>query len=297
MGVQVTGSNLSPLEDFTPILPIVGGSGDAPPPSDNSGDKGDGDEGVSEEPEDPMEPMDEGDFITHVYLEPQRRVSLHVRSCDTIAVLKVHLQHMLGINRQRLPFMGGLRDLEDGRTLDFYDIEENEVLELTIRGRGGGKRGRTETVSKRLVMAQIHGGIELLFATTSDEVRQERRRIDDDYREWDLLDALPSATLNSIVRKISAMNYNISERRIAEILQPQTTPLAQVIRGRVEALENDVDLLTQQCTLSVTRLLMDDDGCCGWKGFRAMLQSKLDRRLGLEAAAPPVAAAALVANA
>ena len=115
MGVQVTGSNPSPLEDFTPILPIVGRSGDAPPPSGNSDDKGDGEEGVSEDPEDHIEPMDEGDFIIHVYLEPQRRVSLHVRSSDTIAVLKVHLQHMLGITRrdQRLHFMGGLRDLED----------------------------------------------------------------------------------------------------------------------------------------------------------------------------------------
>jgi hypothetical protein len=178
--------------------------------------------------------------------------------------------------------------------LSFYHITEGDALEMTIRARGGGKRGRSETVSKRLVMAQIYGGIELLLATANEDVRQERRRMDDTYRSWDFLDALPSATLGSIMHKITAMNYNISERRIAETLQPHMTPLAEVLRERIVGLEKDLDLLTQQCVLNVTRVLMDDEGCCDWKAFRALLQSKLDRRLGLEAAnavfpVPPVA--------
>ena len=49
--------------------------------------------------------------------------------------------------------------------------------------------------------------------------------MDDNYRSWDFLDALPSATLDSIPRKITSMNYNISERRIAEVLQPEMTPM------------------------------------------------------------------------
>jgi hypothetical protein len=68
--------------------------------------------------------------------------------------------------------------------------------------------------------------------------------------------------------------------------------MVAVLKERIDALEKDLDLLLQQCTLSVTRLLMDEEGFCDWKGFRTMLQSKLDRRLGLEAAAAPVAAAA-----
>ena len=42
MDVPVTGQDSAPLEDYSPILPLVGGSGDAPPPHDNSDDKGDG---------------------------------------------------------------------------------------------------------------------------------------------------------------------------------------------------------------------------------------------------------------
>ena len=222
-----------------------------------------------------------------MYLEPQRRVSLHVRSSDTIAVLKVHLQHLLGINRrdQRLHFLGGLRDLQDHRTLDFYNIEENEVLELTISGRGGGKRGRNDTPSKHLVIAQIHGGIELFFATASEPVRAERRRMDDEYRTWDFLDAIPYTTLEPIVKKIMAMNYNLTERRVAEIFQPQMTKMVDVLRQRISSLEKEVDLLFQQCTLNITRLVMADDGVCDWKAFRSVVQSKLDRRLGVEATA------------
>ena len=141
MDVPVTGQDSTPLEDFTPVLPIMGDSGDAPPPSDNSGDKGDGEgsdeDELADDPEnEPMEPSDDAEFLIHVYIEPQRRVSVHVRSNDTIAILKVHLQHMVGINRrdQRLHFIGGLRDLEDRRTLEYYNIEEGDVLEMTILG-------------------------------------------------------------------------------------------------------------------------------------------------------------------
>ena len=105
----------------------------------------------------------------------------------TPLLLSTHLQRLIGVHRRhkRLRFFGGLRDLEDDRTMNFYNIEEDDVLEMTLRIQGGGKRGRTEMISKRLAMAQIHGGVELLFATACDEVRQERRRMDDDYRSWD----------------------------------------------------------------------------------------------------------------
>jgi hypothetical protein len=70
--------------------------------------------------------------------------------------------------------------------------------------------------------------------------------------------------------------------------------MIQALRNRIEAMEKEVNLLIQQCVLNVTRLVMAEDGVCDWRAFRALLQSKLDRRLGLEAAnavvpAPPVA--------
>jgi hypothetical protein len=84
---------------------------------------------------------------------------------------------------------------------------------------------------------------------------------------------------------IMGMNYNLTERRVAEILQPRMTGLVDVLRQRISSLEKEVDLLFQQCTLNVTRLVMADDGVCDWKALRSVLQSKLDRRLGVEAAA------------
>ena len=86
-----------------------------------------------------------------------------------------------------------------------------------------------------------------------------------------------------------AMNYNLTERRVSEVLQPQMTAMVEVLRGRITALEQEVDLLLQQCTLNITRLVISEDGVCDWRVFRALLQSKLDRRLGVEAAAAPAA--------
>ena len=272
-----------------PAPKSMAGADDTPPPPDREGeDDGDRDHDSIDDPdEEPMGPDDDADFLIHIYVAPQRRVQVHVRATDTIAVVKTHLQHMVGINRraQRLHFLGGLRDLEDGRTVGHYNIQENEVLEMTVRGQGGGKRGRNDAPSKRLVLAQILGGIELLHGTASQEVRAEARRMDDAYRAWDFLDDMPYATLEPIVRKIMAMNYNLTERNVAEVFQPQMTAMVDVLKERISSLEKEIDLLFQQCTLSVTRLIMAEDGGCDWRAFRALLQSRLDRRLGMEAAA------------
>jgi hypothetical protein len=63
------------------------------------------------------------------------------------------------------------------------------------------------------------------------------------------------------------------------------TGLVEVLRQRISSLGKEIDLLFQQCTLNLTRLVMADDGICDWRAFRSLLQSKLDRRLGVEAAA------------
>ena len=78
------------------------------------------------------------------------------------------------------------------------------------------------------------------------------------------------------------------------------TGMVEVLRQRITSLDEEIDLVSQQCTLNVTRLVMANDGVCDWKAFRSLLQSKVDRRLGVEAAAlaanavivppPPVAA-------
>jgi hypothetical protein len=202
----------TPPED-APILPVIEGSGDAPP-NDNSdeqdgeGSDDDHDE-LDEDPEnEPMEPDDDEEFLIHIFMENRPHVSLHVRSTDTISIVKTHLQHLVGVHRrdQRLHFLGGLRDLEDLRPLSFYHIMEGDALEMTIRARGGGKRGRNDTPSKHLIMAQLHGGIELFFATATEPVRAERRRMDDEYRTWDFLDGLPAETLQPLVQKIMALN-------------------------------------------------------------------------------------------
>ena len=130
-------------------------------PDDDGADPNDDEDPNDDDPndEDDDEDDDDSDMQIFVTTPTGKTITMDVEGSHTIYTLKAIIKNKEGIpmKHQRLIFND--LQLEDGYTLEDYDIQKESMLNLMMPLRGGGKRGHSSATTKRDVLKKAQDDI------------------------------------------------------------------------------------------------------------------------------------------